>query len=268
MSEQKYLELLREVLTNGNHVKNRTSIDTLSIIGSQIKYDLVNQFPLFTTKKIHWKSVVHELLWFIKGDTNIKYLNDNGVNIWNEWANDNGDLGPIYGHQWRKYMSPHTHKPIDQLQNIINEIKSNPDSRRLIVCSWNPADLQYMALPPCHCLFQFHVQNNELSCHLYQRSADLFLGVPFNVASYSLLTYMIAHECNLEPKAFIHTISDAHIYVNHIDQVKEQLSRKPNDILPKITLNPFIENIFDITFDDIYLSDYFPQSIIKAEVAI
>lgn len=268
MSEQKYLKLLKEVLEFGSLSSNRTNIKTLSIIGSQIKYNLENQFPLFTTKKIHWKSIVHELLWFIKGDTNIKYLNDNGVRIWNEWADDDGDLGPIYGHQWRKYMSPHTYKPIDQLQNIINEIKSNPDSRRLIVCSWNPADLQYMALPPCHCLFQFHVQNDKISCHLYQRSADLFLGVPFNVASYSLLTYMIAHECNLKPKEFIHTISDAHIYVNHIDQVKKQLSRKPSHILPKLSLNPFKKSIFDIVFDDIHLSNYSPQPVIKGKVAI
>lgn len=267
MTEQVYLDLLSNVLKNGKLTKNRTEIDTLSIIGSQHHYNIFNNFPLLTTKKVHLKSIIHELLWFLSGDTNIRYLQENGVRIWNEWADQNGDLGPVYGKQWRFWVAPDG-RIIDQIKNVLDLIQNNPDSRRMIVSSWNPADIDAMTLPPCHCLFQFSVQENRyLTCHLYQRSADIFLGVPFNIASYALLTYMIAQVCNLKPLKFIHTIHDAHLYVNHIDQAKEQLSRsiKP---FPKLNLNKNIKNIFDFKYEDISVKNYNPHPVIKAPVAV
>jgi thymidylate synthase len=259
---KQYHELLNYILTNGVKKEDRTGVGTISVFGYQNRYNIEEFFPLVTTKKVHWKSVVHELLWFISGNTNIKYLQDNGVSIWNEWADKNGDLGPVYGHQWRSFNGQ-----VDQLTNLIQDIKKNPSSRRLIISAWNPVDVPKMALPPCHSLFQFYIQNGEISCQLYQRSADAFLGVPFNIASYALLTYLIASVCNLKPKEFIHTFGDLHIYLNHIEQVKLQLSRefKP---LPTVKINKDIKSIFDFKYEDIILENYDPHPAIKAPVAV
>lgn len=263
---QQYLELLRYIRDNGIQKNDRTGTGTKSIFGYQMRFDLQKGFPLLTTKKVHLKSIIYELLWFISGDTNIKYLKDNGVSIWDEWADENGDLGPVYGHQWRSWSAPNG-KAIDQLSNVIETIRHNPDSRRMIVSAWNPGDIDKMALPPCHCLFQFYVANGKLSCQLYQRSADTFLGVPFNIASYSLLTMMIAQVCGLTPGEFIHTTGDTHIYLNHLEQVDLQLSREPRP-LPKMILNPDVKEIFDFKYDDFQLTGYDTWPAIKAPVAV
>ncbi len=262
---KQYLEILDYVLKNGVKKEDRTGTGTLSVFGYQTRYDLQKGFPLVTTKKIHFKSVVYELLWFIKGETNIKFLTDNGVRIWNPWADENGELGRIYGYQWRSWTAED--RNIDQLSQVIEQIKNNPNSRRIIVSAWNVGDLDKMALPPCHILFQFYVANGKLSCQLYQRSADLFIGVPFNIASYALLTKMIAQVTGLQAGEFIHTLGDAHIYLNHIEQVKLQLSRQPKP-LPELKLNPDIKNLFDFTYDDIKLIGYDPYPHIKADVAV
>ena len=261
-----YLQLLDYILQNGESKNDRTGTGTLSIFGYQMRFDLSKGFPLVTTKKLHIRSIVYELLWFLSGDTNIRYLNDNGVSIWNEWADNNGDLGPVYGKQWRSWSTPNNHT-IDQISNLLVNIRKNPDSRRHIISAWNVSDVENMALPPCHCLFQFYVSNNKLSCHLYQRSADVFLGVPFNIASYALLTHMIAHVSNLKVGDFVHTFGDAHIYTNHIEQVKIQLQRKPMN-LPKIELNNSVNNLFDFQFEDIKIIDYESHPHIKAKVAV
>lgn len=265
---QQYLELLEYVYKNGKVRKDRTGVGTISIFGYQMRIDISERFPLLTTKKVHLKSIIYELLWFLRGDTNIKYLNDNGVTIWDEWADENGDLGPIYGYQWRSWRSAEG-RVIDQITEVINSIKNNPYSRRHIVSAWNVGDLDKMALPPCHVLFQFYVdvEEKKLSCQLYQRSADLFLGVPFNIASYSLLTMMIAHVCDLKPGEFIHTFGDVHIYLNHLEQVKLQLSREPRP-LPKMILNPEVKNIFDFKYEDFTLIDYNPHPAIPAPIAV
>lgn len=264
---RQYLDLLRHVLVHGQKRGDRTGTGTLSVFGTQMRFDLSEGFPLLTTKKLHWKSIVHELLWFLKGDTNIKYLNDNGVRIWNEWADENGDLGPIYGKQWRSWAAPDG-TSVDQLKDIIDRIKSNPECRRLLVSAWNPPDIPHMKLPPCHVLFQFYVTNDgRLSCQLYQRSADMFLGVPFNVASYALLACLVARICNLEPGEFIHTMGDTHIYLNHIEQVEEQLSRKPRE-LPTIDVNPFAYSIDNLDERDVDLIGYDPWPAIRAEVSV
>jgi len=261
-----YLELLDHILQNGESKNDRTGTGTLSVFGYQMRFDLSKGFPLVTTKKLHIRSIVYELLWFLSGDTNIRYLNDNGVSIWNEWADNNGDLGPVYGKQWRSWSSPNN-ETIDQISKLLVNIRKNPDSRRHIISAWNVSDVEHMALPPCHCLFQFYVSNNKLSCHLYQRSADVFLGVPFNIASYALLTHMIAHVSNLKVGDFVHTFGDAHIYTNHIEQVKMQLQRKPMS-LPKIELNNSVNNLFDFQYEDIKIIDYEPHPHIKAKVAV
>jgi len=253
-------------MNHGDKKNDRTGTGTLSIFGYQMRFDLSEKFPLLTTKKVHLKSVIYELLWFLKGSTNIKYLQDNGVSIWDEWADENGDLGPVYGSQWRSWRT-HDNRSIDQIEKLISDLKTNPDSRRLIVSAWNVAEIENMKLPPCHCFFQFYVANNKLSCQLYQRSADIFLGVPFNIASYALLTLMIAQVVNLEPGEFVHTLGDAHIYSNHFDQVNEQLKRQPKE-LPIIHINSNVKNIFDFKFEDFKLSDYNPYPLIKAPVAI
>jgi len=253
-------------MNHGDKKNDRTGTGTLSIFGYQMRFDLSEKFPLLTTKKVHLKSVIYELLWFLKGSTNIKYLQDNGVSIWDEWADENGDLGPVYGSQWRSWRT-HDNRSIDQIEKLISDLKTNPDSRRLIVSAWNVAEIENMKLPPCHCFFQFYVANNKLSCQLYQRSADIFLGVPFNIASYALLTLMIAQVVNLEPGEFVHTLGDAHIYSNHFDQVNEQLKRQPKE-LPIIHINSNVKNIFDFKFEDFKLSDYDPYPLIKAPVAI
>lgn len=263
---QQYLELLNHVLKEGDVKNDRTGTGTLSVFGYQMRFDLSNNFPLLTTKKIHLKSVIHELLWFLQGSTNIRYLKDNAVSIWDEWADENGNLGPVYGSQWRSWRT-HDNKSIDQIKNIIESIKTNPDSRRHIVSAWNVADIDKMKLPPCHCFFQFYVANNKLSCQLYQRSADIFLGVPFNIASYALLTLMVAQVTNLKLGEFIHTLGDAHIYSNHFDQAREQLKRDPRE-LPNMKLNPNIHDIFDFKFDDFEIINYDPHPLIKAPVAI
>jgi thymidylate synthase len=263
---KQYLELCKHVLENGVKKEDRTGTGTISTFGYQMRFNLQEGFPLLTTKKLHLKSIIYELLWFLKGDTNIKYLNDHGVTIWDEWADENGNLGPIYGYQWRSWPAPNG-ETVDQISNLINEIKHNPHSRRLIVSAWNVADIEKMALPPCHCLFQFYVSNGKLSCQLYQRSADLFLGVPFNIASYSLLTLMIAQVCDLEPGEFIHTFGDVHIYLNHIEQVKLQLTREPRP-LPTMVLNPEKKSIFDFTYEDFTLLNYNPHPHIKGEVSV
>ncbi len=260
-----YLNLLQEIIDKGVQKSDRTGTGTLSIFGHQMRFDLSQGFPLVTTKKIHLRSVIHELLWFLSGDTNIRYLKENGVSIWDEWADDQGELGPVYGAQWRSWPS---HKgDIDQIADLIEQIKSKPDSRRHLVSAWNPAQLDQMALPPCHVLFQFYVAGGKLSCQLYQRSADCFLGVPFNIASYSLLTLMVAQVCDLIPGEFIHTFGDAHLYLNHLEQANLQLGRDPRP-LPVMKLNKSVKNIFEFTYDDFELSGYDPHPHIKAPVAV
>ena len=261
-----YLNLLKHVKQNGLKKEDRTGTGTLSVFGYQMRFNLKDSFPLVTTKKIHLKSVIYELLWFLSGDTNIKFLKENNVSIWDEWADESGNLGPVYGHQWRSWPSSDG-REIDQITNLIDQIKKTPDSRRLIVSAWNVGEIDKMKLPPCHCFFQFYVSNGSLSCQLYQRSADIFLGVPFNIASYALLTKMIAHVCNLKCGEFIHTLGDAHIYMNHMDQVDEQLSRKPKK-LPTIKINSATKNIFDFKYDDFSLEGYEPHPLIKAPVAV
>ena len=261
-----YLTLLEHVKQNGQKKEDRTGTGTMSVFGYQMRFNLNKSFPLLTTKKVHLKSVIYELLWFLSGDTNIKFLKDNGVSIWDEWADENGNLGPVYGHQWRSWPTSEG-KEIDQISNLINQIKKTPDSRRLIVSAWNVGEINKMKLPPCHCFFQFYVADGRLSCQLYQRSADIFLGVPFNIASYALLTQMIAHVCGLECGEFIHTLGDAHIYTNHIDQVNEQLRRKPKK-LPQIKINPSVKSIFDFKYEDFSLEGYDPYPLIKAPVAV
>ena len=261
-----YLELLGRILEEGNERDDRTGTGTLSLFGHQMRFDLRDGFPLLTTKKVHFKSVVYELLWFLKGDTNVKYLQDNGVRIWNEWADEQGELGPVYGKQWRSWEKPDG-GVVDQINYVIDGIKNNPNSRRLIVNAWNAGELDQMALTPCHCLFQFYVNRGKLSCQLYQRSADVFLGVPFNIASYSLLTHMIAQVCDLEVGEFVHTFGDVHLYKNHIEQAKIQLDRKPKT-LPQIQLNPQVKNIDEFGFEDIKLLDYRPEAAIRAPIAV
>ena len=263
---KQYLDLLRHIKENGVVKTDRTGVGTKSVFGYQMRFDLSKGFPLLTTKKVHLKSIIYELLWFIAGDTNIKYLKDHGVTIWDEWADENGDLGPVYGHQWRSWPAPDGRR-IDQLSNVIQTIKNNPDSRRMLVSAWNPGEVDSMALPPCHCLFQFYVAGGKLSCQLYQRSADTFLGVPFNIASYALLTMMIAQVCGLEPGEFIHTTGDTHLYLNHLEQVDLQLSREPRP-LPKMLINKDIKSIFDFTYEDFTLEGYDPWPAIKAPVAV
>jgi thymidylate synthase len=263
---KQYLDLMQHVLDNGKLKKNRTGIDTISTFGYQNRYDLSDGFPLVTTKKVHTKSIIHELLWFLKGDTNIKYLKDNNVRIWDEWADERGDLGPVYGHQWRSWAAADD-KAIDQIGDIVKEIKTNPDSRRLIVSAWNPSDLPKMALAPCHCLFQFYVADGKLSCQLYQRSADVFLGVPFNIASYALLTLMIAQVTGLQPGEFIHSFGDLHIYVNHMEQCRLQLQREPLP-LPRMKIDPSVKNLADFTYDSFTLEGYEHHPAIKGQVAV
>lgn len=263
---KQYLDLMEKVLNEGQKKSDRTGTGTLSIFGYQMEFDLSIGFPLVTTKKVHLKSIIHELIWFLQGSTNIAYLKENGVSIWDEWADENGDLGPVYGAQWRSWPDGNN-GTIDQIQNLINSINDNPDSRRHIVSAWNPALVDEMALPPCHSLFQFYVANGELSCQLYQRSADIFLGVPFNIASYALLTHMIAHVCNLKAGKFVHTFGDAHLYLNHLDQAKLQLSREVIS-LPKLHLNPDIKNVFDFKFEDIEIKNYKSHPAISAPIAV
>lgn len=263
---KQYLDLLSHILENGNEKTDRTGTGTKSVFGYQMRFDLQKGFPLLTTKKLHTRSIFHELLWFLKGDTNIKYLHDNKVTIWDEWADEKGDLGPVYGKQWRAWQGADG-KIIDQISQVVNQIKNTPDSRRMLVSAWNVGEVEQMALPPCHIVFQFYVANNKLSCQLYQRSADVFLGVPFNIASYALLTQMLAQVCGLEAGEFIHTLGDAHLYLNHIDQAKLQLSRTPYE-LPKLKLNPEIKDIFDFKYEDITIEDYVSHPHIKAEVAV
>ncbi|MDR1583149.1 MAG: thymidylate synthase [Prevotellaceae bacterium] len=263
---QQYLDLLKKILDEGVEKQDRTNTGTKSLFGLQMRFDLSEGFPLLTTKKVHLRSVIYELLWFLKGDTNVKYLHENKVSIWDEWADKNGNLGPVYGYQWRSWKAGEG-KHIDQITAVIESIKHNPESRRHIVSAWNPADLDKMALPPCHALFQFYVANGRLSCQLYQRSADVFLGVPFNIASYALLTLMIAQVTNLIPGVFVHTFGDVHIYSNHIEQVNIQLQRTPRQ-LPIMTINKSIKSIFDFKYEDFVLTGYDPYPAIKAEVAV
>ncbi len=261
-----YQDLLERILADGVEKHDRTGTGTLSVFGHQSRYNLAAGFPLLTTKKLSLKSIIHELLWFLKGDTNIKYLKDHGVSIWDEWADANGDLGPVYGSQWRSWPAPDG-RSIDQIANVVAMIRRNPDSRRLIVSAWNPAEVDKMALPPCHCLFQFYVANGKLSCQLYQRSADVFLGVPFNIASYALLTMMVAQVTGLKPGEFVHTLGDAHLYSNHLEQARLQLTRAPR-ALPTMTLNPDVTDIFAFRYEDFTLTGYDPHPHIKAEVAV
>ena len=263
---KQYHDLLQHILDNGTLKEDRTGTGTTSVFGYQMRFDLSEGFPVVTTKKLHLRSIIVELLWFLRGDTNIKFLNDHGVSIWDEWANENGDLGPVYGHQWRSWPT-RDGGTIDQISNLIKQIKRNPDSRRLIVSAWNVADVDNMALPPCHSLFQFYVADGKLSCQLYQRSADTFLGVPFNIASYALLTLMIAQVCELEPGDFVHTFGDAHLYSNHIEQAKLQLSRECRP-LPTMKINPAVNDIFDFKLEDFELINYDPHPHIKAQVAV
>jgi len=263
---QQYLDLMRLARDTGVTKTDRTGTGTRSIFGHQMRFDLAQGFPLVTTKKLHTKSIIHELLWFLSGDTNTRYLKANGVSIWDEWADENGELGPVYGHQWRSWPTPDGEK-IDQIRNLLEQIKSNPDSRRLIVSAWNVADVDKMALPPCHCLFQFYVADGKLSCQLYQRSADIFLGVPFNIASYALLTMMVAQVTGLEAGEFIHTFGDAHLYLNHLDQADKQLSRSPKP-LPVMRINPAVKSLFDFTYDDFTLEGYDAHPHIAAPVAV
>ena len=257
---------MRTILDEGHYKADRTGTGTYSIFGYQMRFDLQKGFPLLTTKKLHLRSIIYELLWFLRGDTNIQYLHDHNVTIWDEWADENGDLGPVYGKQWRSWEAPDG-RVIDQITSLIEQIKRNPDSRRLMVSAWNPADVDQMALPPCHTMFQFYVSNGELSCQLYQRSADVFLGVPFNIASYALLTMMVAQVCGLKAKDFVHTFGDAHIYSNHVEQAKLQLSREPRP-LPQMRINPAVNSIFDFQYEDFTLENYDPHPHIKAEVAV
>jgi thymidylate synthase len=263
---RQYLDLLRDVLENGAGKSDRTGTGTRSLFGRQIRFDLADGFPLVTTKKLHTKSIVHELLWFLRGETNTRYLKENGVSIWDEWADANGDLGPVYGKQWRSWAGADG-KVVDQIAWLIDEIKRNPDSRRLIVSAWNVADLPKMALQPCHCLFQFHVAKGRLSCQLYQRSADVFLGVPFNIASYALLTHMLAQVCGLQAADFVHSFGDVHLYNNHIEQARTQLAREPLP-LPRLKLNPEVNSLFDFRFEDIAIDGYQSHAAIKAPVAV
>ncbi|MBC7863659.1 MAG: thymidylate synthase [Bacteroidia bacterium] len=263
---QQYLQLMRHVMEKGAKKTDRTGTGTVSVFGYQMRFDLQEGFPLLTTKKLHTKSIIHELLWFLKGETNIKYLKENGVKIWDEWADENGNLGPVYGSQWRSWPTPDG-KHIDQISNVIEQIKKNPDSRRLIVSAWNVAEIEKMKLPPCHAFFQFYVADGKLSCQLYQRSADIFLGVPFNIASYALLTLMVAQVCNLKPGEFIHTLGDAHLYSNHMEQTELQLTRDLRK-LPSMKINPSVKNIFDFKFEDFQLEGYDPHPHIKGEVAV
>ena len=263
---QQYLDLVRHVLAHGTRKDDRTGTGTISVFGHQMRFDLAQGFPLVTTKKLHLKSIIHELLWFLSGDTNIKYLKDNGVSIWDEWADENGDLGHVYGYQWRSWPTPDG-RHIDQISQVIDQIRNNPDSRRLIVSAWNVGEIDTMALPPCHAFFQFYVADGRLSCQLYQRSADIFLGVPFNIASYALLTMMVAQVCELKPGEFIHTLGDAHLYLNHLEQAELQISRTPY-ALPQMLLNPDVTSIFDFTFADFQLINYEAHPHIKAAVAV
>ena len=263
---RQYLDLVKQVLDQGTAKADRTGTGTLSVFGHQMRFDLARGFPLVTTKKLHLKSIVHELIWFLSGDTNVRYLNDNGVSIWNEWADAQGDLGPVYGRQWRSWPAPGGGH-VDQIARLIDALKSDPDSRRHIVSAWNVGELEAMALPPCHCLFQFHVAGGRLSCQLYQRSADVFLGVPFNIASYSLLTMMIAQVCGLRAGAFIHTFGDAHLYRTHLDQAREQVTRAPR-ALPRLELSPDVSDIFAFRHGDIAVTGYDPHPHIRAEVAV
>ncbi len=263
---RQYLDLMRHVMHHGVRKDDRTGTGTLSVFGHQMRFDLAQGFPLLTTKKVHTRSIIHELLWFLRGDTNIRYLKENGVSIWDEWADANGDLGPVYGSQWRSWPAPEGRR-IDQISEVVRDIRQNPDSRRLIVSAWNVAEIGHMALPPCHLLFQFYVAHGRLSCQLYQRSADIFLGVPFNIASYALLTMMIAQVTGLKPGEFIHTLGDAHLYLNHLEQAQTQLAREPRP-LPSMRLNPEKASLFDFTFDDFELLNYDPHPAIKAPVAV
>lgn len=263
---KQYLDLLDHITSTGVEKTDRTGTGTISVFGHQMRFDLSEGFPLLTTKKLHLKSIIYELLWFLKGETNVKSLNANGVTIWDEWANENGELGPIYGYQWRSWPTA-SGDHIDQISQIIDSIKNNPNSRRHLVCAWNVGQIDQMALPPCHVLFQFYVANGKLSCQLYQRSADVFLGVPFNIASYALLTMMVAQVTGLQPGEFIHTLGDTHIYLNHIEQVKLQLSREPRS-LPKMVINPEVKSIFDFKYEDFSLQDYNPHPHIKGAIAI
>lgn len=263
---KQYLDLLQKILDDGVVKNDRTGVGTKSIFGHQMRFDLGEGFPLLTTKKVHLKSIIYELLWFISGSTNVRWLQENKVSIWDEWADENGDLGPVYGKQWRSWQAPDG-RAIDQLSQVIDTIKNNPDSRRIIVCAWNPADVDRMALPPCHCFFQFYVAEGKLSCQLYQRSADTFLGVPFNIASYALLTMMVAQVCGLEAGDFIHTTGDTHLYLNHFDQAREQLAREPRK-LPEMKINPDVKSIFDFRYEDFDLVGYDPWPAIKAPVAV
>ena len=263
---QTYLDLLRHVLAHGVEKSDRTGTGTLSVFGHQMRFDLAAGFPLLTTKKVHLKSIIHELLWFLKGDTNIRYLKDHGVSIWDEWADENGDLGPIYGYQWRSWPA-RDGRHIDQISEALHALKTNPDSRRIIVSAWNVGELEYMKLPPCHAFFQFYVADGKLSCQLYQRSADIFLGVPFNIASYALLTLMIAQATGLAPGEFVHTLGDAHIYLNHLEQVRLQLSREPRP-LPSMRLNPAVTDLFAFRYEDFALEGYDPHPGIRAPVAV
>ncbi|NNL88114.1 MAG: thymidylate synthase [Marinicaulis sp.] len=263
---RQYLELLARVLADGDERIDRTQVGTKAVFGHQMRFDMRDGFPLLTTKKLHMKSIVHELLWFLAGDTNIAYLKENGVSIWDEWADESGDLGPVYGKQWRSWATADG-GAVDQIKWVIDEIKSNPSSRRLVVSAWNPGEIDQMALAPCHCLFQFFVAGDRLSCQLYQRSGDVFLGVPFNIASYALLTAMMAQTCGLKPGDFVHTLGDAHLYLNHVDQAREQLTRTPSP-LPTLKLNPDITDIYDFAYDDIKFEDYSAQPHIKAPVAV
>lgn len=263
---KQYLDVLQDIMANGTLKSDRTGTGTKSVFGRQMRFDLSEGFPLVTTKKVHLRSIIHELLWFLQGDTNIKYLKDNGVSIWDEWADENGDLGPVYGHQWRSWPTPEG-TTIDQIANVVEQIKTHPDSRRLIVSAWNVAEVDKMALPPCHSLFQFYVADGKLSCQLYQRSADMFLGVPFNIASYALLTMMMAQVCGLKPGEFVHTLGDAHIYTNHFEQVALQLSRDVRP-LPTMKINPDVKDIFSFRYEDFTLEGYDPHPGIKAPVAV
>ena len=263
---QQYLDLMRHVLDHGHKKEDRTGTGTLSVFGYQMRFNLEDGFPLLTTKKVHLKSIIHELLWFLQGSTNIAYLKENGFSIWDEWADENGNLGPVYGYQWRNWPKPDgTH--IDQISQVVEAIKKNPDSRRLIVSAWNVADVDRMKLPPCHAFFQFYVADGKLSCQLYQRSADIFLGVPFNIASYALLTMMVAQVCGLKAGDFVHTLGDAHIYLNHLDQVREQLGRAPRS-QPTMRINPAVQDIFGFRFEDFTLENYDPHPAIKAPVEV